>query len=226
MKLAKPHLDIGLFTNSIDEHRAFWSDTIGLEFNHELAMGPGWSIHRFDVHGSVVKVNHRTEPLTPHPPSGFARLTIARDPARTDWAGVDPEGDHVELVEPGAGGVTGIGITISSPKPERLLDFYASVLEFDEAGPGRLRCGDTLVTFVDGPGGCETTDYAVPGFRYLTVQVFDADRDLAGAVRRGGRIAREVVSYPGVARYGFVADPDGNWTELSARTQWTGVDVS
>jgi lactoylglutathione lyase len=219
MKLAKSHLDIGLFTNAITQHREFWSDTIGLTFDHELEMAPGWVIHRFDAHGSVIKVNHRVDDLPHRPASGFATLTIARDTERDDWAGPHPDGDRVELVAPGTDGVTGIGITISTPNPDRLLDFY-------DAGPGRVRCGDSLVTVVEGPGGSDLEDYAAPGYRYLTVQVYDADDEMDGVVRRGGRIAREAVNYPGVARYGFVADPDGNWVELSARTQWTGVDVS
>lgn len=173
----------------------------------------------------MIKVDHRVDDLSQRPTSGFATLTIARDTERDDWGGPHPDGDHVELVAPGTDGVTGIGITISTPDPDRMLDYYTSVLEFDDAGPGRVRCGDSLVTVVEGPGGADQ-DYVAPGYRYLTVQVYDADGEMDGVVRRGGRIVREAVNDPGVARYGFVADPDGNWIELSARTQWTGVDVS
>ena len=54
-----------------------------------------------------------------------------------------------------------------------------------------------------------------------------------GARRRGPRrpvqtleeprLAQAPVSLGQVARYGFVADPDGNWIEISARTSLTGI---
>ena len=111
MQLAKPHLDIGLFTEAVEAHHDFWTHTAGLTLDHELQLEPGW----------------------------------------------------VDLVG--------------------------------------------------------------PGFRYITVQVFDADAEMAGIVERGGRIARDSVSFAGVARFGFVADPDGNWIEVSARTSLTGIEV-
>ncbi len=39
-------------------------------------------------------------------------------------------------------------------------------------------------------------------------------------------VARAPVSFGQVARYGFVADPDGNWIEISARTSLTGKPVA
>jgi hypothetical protein len=40
-----------------------------------------------------------------------------------------------------------------------------------------------------------------------------------------GTVVRDPVSYAGVARFGFVTDPDGNWIEISARTSLTGIPV-
>jgi lactoylglutathione lyase len=225
VRLAKPHLDIGLFTNDAGSQREFWADTVGLRLDHELEMAPGWVQHRFDAHGSVIKVNHRTAPLPDLPPSGYAALSIAAQGGRADWTGAHPGGDRVELVTPGAGGVVGIGITVASPDPARLLEFYRSALRFDQVEPGVLRCGDTVFRVVEGPGGRAVEDFAAPGFRYITVQVFDADLEMEGMVRRGARIVREAVNFAGVARYGFVSDPDGNWIEVSARTSLTGIAV-
>jgi lactoylglutathione lyase len=151
VRLAKPHLDIGLFTNDIGAHREFWARTVGVRLDHELAMGPGWVQHRFDANGSVVKVNHRSADLPDRPPSGYVGLSIARAAQSQHWGGTDPDGDRVELVAHG------------------------------------LR--------------------------------------MAGVAARGGRIVRPAVNFSGVARYGFVADPDGNWVEISARTSLTGVTV-
>lgn len=226
MRLAKEHLDVGLFTNDIGSQRDFWGSTMGLRLDHVLELEPGWLQHRFDAHGSVVKVNALAAPLEPRPPSGYTGLTIARSSQERDWSGSHPGGDHVELVSPGTDGVTGIKITVSSPDPERLLHFYRDALAFEQATSGVLRCGDSRLAVVEGPGGRDTADVVGPGFRYITVQVFDADQEIAGIVRRGGRVVREPVSFAGVARFGFVADPDGNWIEISARTSLTGIAVT
>jgi len=59
MKLAKPHLDIGLFTANIAAHDAFWGEAVGLRLDHKLPVGNGWVQHRYDAHNSVVKVVSR-----------------------------------------------------------------------------------------------------------------------------------------------------------------------
>lgn len=225
MRLAKHHLDIGLFTEEIEDQREFWGSTVGLRFDHELDFLPGLTQYRYDVHGSVVKVNQSAAALPDKRASGFSELAIARDGQSEDWTATHPGGDQVRLVVPGTDDIVGIGITISSPDPARLLDFYRHGLEFESLADDRLRCGDTVVRVVEGAGGQDLDEFAAPGFRYITVQVHDTDQEMSEIVRRGGRVAREPVDYAGVARYGFIADPDGNWIELSARTSLTGVKV-
>lgn len=235
MRLAKPHLDIGLFTNDVETQRKFWSDVAGLRLDHELTLEPGWVQHRFDAHGSVIKVNHLSWALPPLPPSGLAGLAIACPPGTPAWDGVHPGGDRVQLVPSGTGGVTGIGITISSRDPARMIDFYRTAMEFEPDGPDSLRCGDTLLTIVEGAGGQDSSPtnpdgtswegLIGPGFRYTTVQVFDADEECARIVEQGGRLVRKPLSFAGVARVACVADPDGNWIEISARTSLTGIEV-
>jgi lactoylglutathione lyase len=222
MRLAKPHIDLGLFTNDIAAQRAFWGGTVGLRLDHELPMADGWVQHRYDAHDSVIKVNHRVEPLPDWPRSGYVGLTIARAGAPV-WDGRHPGGEQVRLVPPGTDGVVGIGITVSTPAPARMLAFYLEAMEFERAGANVARCGDTLLFVVEGPGGSPTPDFIGPDFRYLTVQIFDADRACADIVARGGRLGRAPVSFGKIARYGFVCDPDGNWIELSARTSLTGI---
>lgn len=222
MKLAKQHLDIGLFTNDIAAHAEFWGDTVGLRLDHRLELREGWVQHRYDAHGSVIKVNHYVAPLPAHPPSGYRGLSIARAGAPA-WEGRHPGGELVRLVPPGTDGIVGIGITVSTPEPARMMDFYLGAMEFEQAGPTTARCGDTLLFVEKGPGGVVTDDFIAPNFRYLTVQIFDADQACADIVARGGRLARAPINFGTVARYGFVADPDGNWIEISARTSLTGI---
>jgi lactoylglutathione lyase len=226
MRLAKPRMDIGLFTGDIGPQREFWAGRAGLRLDHELTLERGWVQHRFDAHGSVVKVNHLAAGVPDRPPSGITGLTLAVEGRTEPWTGEHPGGDRVTLVPPGTGGVTGIGVTLTSADPERLLRFYRDGMEFEPVGPDTVRCGESLLTVAEGPGR-DAEELIGPGFRYLTVQVFDADAEMAAIVRRGGgRIARDPVSFAGVARFGFVADPDGNWIEISARTSLTGIEVT
>lgn len=222
MRLAKPHLDIGLFTNDIAAQGSFWSGTVGLTLDHELKLANGWIQHRYDAHDSVIKINHITAPLVNQPRSGYTGLTIARAGAPA-WEGRHPDGDTVRLVAPGTDGIVGIGITVCTPDPVRMMDFYLDAMEFEQAGPSIARCGDSLLFVEEGPGGSETDDFIGPAFRYLTVQIFDADEACEQIVARGGRLGRAPVSLGEIARYGFVCDPDGNWIELSARTSLTGI---
>jgi lactoylglutathione lyase len=223
MRLAKQHLDIGLFTNDIASHRQFWGQTVGLRLDHELPFGNGTVQHRYDAHDSVIKVNHVPEPLPRLGNSGYAGLSIARAGAPA-WEGRHPGGDMVRLMPPGTEGVVGIGITVRSPDPARMLEFYVKAMEFEKTGPASVRCGDTMLFVEPGPApDNDRSDFVGPNFRYLTVQIFNCDEACAQIAARGGRIARQPVTLGKVARYGFVCDPDGNWFEISERASLTGV---
>lgn len=222
MRLAKNHLDIGLFTNDIAAHRAFWSGTAGLRLDHELALGiDGIVQSRYDAHDSVIKVNDCPNPLPAQPRSGYVGLTIAR-PGQPAWEGQHPGGDSVRLVPPGTDGVVGIGVTVSTRDPGRMMAFYIEALELEAVAPNVARCGDSLLFVVEGPGGSRTAEFIGPNFRYLTIQIFDCDAVCAQVAARGGQIGRAAVTLPDVARYGFVLDPDGNWIEISERFSLTG----
>ena len=226
MKLAKQHVDIGMFTQAIDRHHAFWENEVGLRFDMELPLRKGWVQHRFDAHNSVIKVNHYTDALQKMPLTGYTGLTIARDGGPI-WEGHHPDGGRVRLVPKGTDGVVGIGITVSTSDPARMMDFYVGAMEFERVAPQIARCGDTLLFVEKGEGGHETEDFIGPGpcYRYLTVQIYDADKDTDGIISRGGRLARAPTDYGKIARVAFVKDPDGNWIEISARASLTGVAV-
>ncbi len=110
-----------------------------------------------------------------------------------------------------------------APQIEIARSYLLSAVEFESAGPRSARCGDSLLFVEEGPGGSKTDDFIGPAFRYLTVQIFDADEACDQIVARGGRLGRAPISHGKVARYGFVCDPDGNWIEISARTSLTGI---
>lgn len=192
-----------------------------LRLDHELPMGPGWTQYRYDAHDSVIKVNHWEAQLPVIPKSGYRMLSIARGEAA--WEGTDADGNLVRLVPQGTQGISRIGINVSTPNPRRIMEFYVEAMEFDRVDDATVRCGDTLLFIERDSGGSETRDFIGPGFRYLTVQVFDADQAIMGIVARGGREARAAISFGNIARYGFVKDPDGNWIEISARASLTGI---
>ena len=98
MELAKPHLDVGLFARSIERHLTFWTDTVGLPFDHRLKLGAGIHQHRFHLNGSVLKVNHTREPLAEANPSGIARVRVATAATGTPLRLSDPDGNGVTLV--------------------------------------------------------------------------------------------------------------------------------
>lgn len=222
MRLAKQHIDIGMFTNDIEAHRRFWGDTCGLRLDHELSFGDGWVQHRYDAHDSVIKVNQYPTPFEPTAPTGYVGLTIARA-GQPLWQGANPGGEPVRLVPPGTDGVVGIGITVSTPDPDRMMRFYIEAMEFERVAPRVARCGDSLLFVVEGPGGGPIENFVGPNFRYLTVQIFDADVECEAIEKRGGHYVQKCQTFPKVARYGFIADPDGNWIEISARASLTGV---
>jgi lactoylglutathione lyase len=77
MRLAKQHLDVGLFTNNIEPMLDFWQNTVGLAFEEALPTGGGNMQHRHALNGGVLKVNHVREPMEPAAPSGYRRLMVA-----------------------------------------------------------------------------------------------------------------------------------------------------
>ena len=54
-------------------------------------------------------------------------------------------------------------------------------------------------------------------------KLFDADAECEAIAKRGGNYVQKCQTFPKVARYGFIADPDGNWIEISARASLTGI---
>lgn len=77
MELNRPQVDVGLFTNRINEMRAFYGETLGLQFESELAVGGGFKQHRFIANGSIIKLMDSRDPLPRRHPGGYETLMIA-----------------------------------------------------------------------------------------------------------------------------------------------------
>ncbi len=105
MKLAKPHLDVGLFTNNEQAMLDFWQRQVGLPFEETLPLGGGVRQHRHAMNGSVLKLNAARDPLNDAPPSGYRELTIARAGIAAPKLLIDPDGNRIVLAPHGHDGV-------------------------------------------------------------------------------------------------------------------------
>ena len=105
MQLAKDRVDIGLATNNLEPMLRFWQDEAGIPFDHLLKVSRGNDQHRHDVLGSVLKINHRAEPIPVVPPTGYLELIVAREGLAEPKSLTDPDGNRVRLVPKGWNGV-------------------------------------------------------------------------------------------------------------------------
>jgi hypothetical protein len=76
IELAKPALDVGLYTNSRDQSLAFWGNQARLAYSELLAVGKGVQQHRHRIGQSVLKINHSREPLIAAKPGGIRAITL------------------------------------------------------------------------------------------------------------------------------------------------------
>ena len=228
MKLAKPRIDIGFATNHAPAALAFWQNEIGLPFDHTQPIRRGIKQHRHDLCGSVLKINQVYEPIPDHPPAGYRELLIARDGLAAPQPLVDPDGNRVSLVPRGMFGIERIGIRLGVRDVEAHRRFYAEALGLpqgksdDAGGTMTLLAGDTVLIVEPAADAPHDASFEGKGWRYITFQVFEVDREHADVLAHGGREARAPVTLGTTARISMVRDPDGNWIELSQRASLTG----
>jgi catechol 2,3-dioxygenase-like lactoylglutathione lyase family enzyme len=226
MRLAKPRIDIGFATNNAAPVLAFWQQQVGLPFDHALKVRRGHLQHRHDLLGSVLKINEVETPIPDRPRSGYRELLIARDDIEAPWSMVDPEGNQVTLVPKGLFGIERIGIRLAVRDVAAHRRFYTEALGLEEGtttdGAATFRAGDTILVIKAAPDAPDDAGMEGHGWRYITFQVFEVDRDHAHVLAHGGREARAPVTLGTTARISMVRDPDGNWIELSQRASITG----
>jgi lactoylglutathione lyase len=233
LELVKQHLDIGLYTNNRGEMLEFWQQDVGLEFDHIGKLGGG--VHQLrhflggdeaaGPMGPILKINHARDALDEHGPSGFRELFIAREGVSEARSMMDPDGNRLRLVPPGALGMTTTGVRVSVRDVASSSDFYGRVLQLPriiEAGPNAYRCGETVLILEADPDADPNATKKAKGFRYITVQIRKADLEYETIVSRGGAGGMEPMTLGSTVRYAFVRDPDGNWIELSQRATITG----
>ena len=222
MNLAKQHLDVGLFSNQREPQLAFWQETVGLPYDHMGKVGGGVQQHRHHMNGSILKMNHARGALPAAAPSGIIGLEIARDGLAAPQALADPDGNRVTLVPKGTNGVEGIAVLLRVNDGRAHDRFWTEAMQFERAGEGRYRCGDSLVVIAEQGKVERSREWRGPGYRYTTVQVWDCLAEYAGILARGGTSGGEPRVLGETVRYAFVCDPDGNHIEISQRASLTG----
>jgi catechol 2,3-dioxygenase-like lactoylglutathione lyase family enzyme len=208
---------------------AFWQETIGLPYDHMGKLGGGVQQHRHFLGdgptGPILKINHARDPLPASPAGGYRELLIARDTISEPISFSDPDGNTVKLVPPNHLGLTGIGVHVKARNLEDFDNFYGKILALPkkpEAGEHAFVCGDSVIIGELDPGAIGDAPQKGHGYRYLTVQIFDADQEYQTVLAAGGAGGQEPKTLGTTVRYGFIRDADGNWIELSQRATLTG----
>jgi lactoylglutathione lyase len=222
MNLAKNHIDVGLFSTRREAQLAFWQGPVGLPYDHLGKLGGGMQQHRHHMNGSILKMNHARDKLPDVPPSGIVELLIAREGIDEACHLIDPDGNRVTLVPRGCEGVVGIGVVLRVGNRDATDRFYRHVMQFDSPSRGVYRAGDSLVIVGEEGPVEKSAEWRAPGFRYTTVQIFDAAREHEGILARGGEEGAPLRVLGDTVRYSFVRDPDGNFIEISQRASLTG----
>jgi lactoylglutathione lyase len=222
MDLAKPHIDVGLFTNNTAAMLEFWQQKVGLEFEEMLPLSPGVRQHRHAMNGSVLKLNSVRDPMEAAPASGYRELLIARDRIGDSEQLVDPDGNRVTLVPRGQQGIQGIGVRMAVRDAPAMHRFLGVALGLEAHDQNAYRCGDSLISFEIDAAAAPVGKMQAPGYRYITIQVRRVDAEHAGIIERGGAEGRPPLTLGTTARISFVRDPDGNWIEVSQRASLTG----
>lgn len=230
MDLAKQCVDVGIFTNKLEEMQAFYGDKLGLKFESVLPVGGGMRQHRYLANGSVVKIMHARDPLKPREPAGYGRLVIADPKVTSPQALTDPDGNAVELVPPGHNGVTQIEVHLAVSDLEAYDRFYSEAVGATRLGPGRYKIGETIFSLEKAPGARPAASsapfpnaldavkaMAALGMRYVTVQVRNCDAAHKQLTSAGASEAVAPANFGTVARICFIRDPDGNFVEISQR---------
>ncbi len=230
MELAKQFIDVGIFTNQIDEMRAFYGERIRLPYEELLPVGGGVRQYRYGLLGSVLKINHARNPLAPRIAGGYRMLSISDPRTPMPLMMQDPDGNDIELVPAGQRGVNQIEIHIGVTDEAAFEKFYGDAMGAERISAGRFKLGNTIISFRHDPASARTSktasDAMTPmralGIRYITIQVRDCDAEHRRLISMGVWEGTAPRSLGKVARISMIRDPDGNFIEISQRASLTG----
>jgi catechol 2,3-dioxygenase-like lactoylglutathione lyase family enzyme len=234
LELAKRFVDVGIFTNRLDEMRAFYAERVRLPYEELLPVGGGVRQYRYGLLGSVLKINHSRDPLPPRIAGGYRMLSISDSRTPMPIPMQDPDGNDIELVPTGNRGVDQIEIHIGVTDEVAFDHFYGDAMQAERLAAGRFKLGETIINLRHDPAAARAQKSAAAsapdavasmravGMRYITVQVRDVDAEHRRLMSMGVWEGAAPVSLGAVARISFIRDPDGNFIEISQRASLTG----
>jgi len=229
MDLARQTVDIGIFTNNLEQMQEFYGKTLALPFESVMPVGGGYKQHRYLANGSVIKLMHTAEPLSRRHPGGYETIMIASTTATTPRFLPDPDRNSVELIPSGQDDLTQVELRVGVSDPDAFASFYTQALGATAIGGNRFRVGDTIIAVFHEPetkrkvlmpfaNALEVIKgMAGLGIRYITLGVKDCDAAFAALKGAGAEVALAPFNFGTVARAAFVRDPDGNFIELAQR---------
>ncbi|HKV53158.1 MAG TPA: VOC family protein [Candidatus Binataceae bacterium] len=230
MDLARPQIDVGLFThNKLQPMQAFYGDKLGLKFESVMPVGGGFRQHRYLCNGSVIKLMDSREPLRPRRPGGYETLMLAMPATTQAEALADPDDNTIEVVPPGRDDVNQIEIRVGVSDVGEFGEFYTSAFGAVSIGHDRYRIGETIFGVYHEPEihRPKLAPFANPlevvqamaelGIQYVTVQVRNCDAAFEALKAAGAAVAVPPANFGTVARICFVRDPDGNFIEIAQR---------
>ncbi|MEM7100728.1 MAG: VOC family protein [Pseudomonadota bacterium] len=218
LNLAKPALDVGLYTNQLDQMLSFWQNDAAVPFDHLLKLGGGVHQHRHQIGDSVLKINNHREPIAQGEPTGLSQLTIYQPDRDHPSTLADPDGNQLVLAP--ADGTHNLKLSLTVNDLDAHHQFYADILGLPEHSTHTYTIGASLLELT--PGRRSAFQREGIGLRYMTVQVFDVVAEHSRILAAGGTEGMAPVRLGDVAYISFVCDPDGNWIEISQRKSITG----
>jgi lactoylglutathione lyase len=229
MDLARPQVDVGIFTNRLEQMQAFYGQKLGLQFESMMPVGGGFRQYRYLANGSVIKLMHSREPLRRRRPGGYETIMIATPKVAHGEAIPDPDDNTIELVPPGANDVTQIEVRVGVTDVDAHGRFYTQAFGATDIGRNRYKIGETIFAVYHEHGAHRVTaapcknaleviqSMAELGIQYVTVGVRSCDDAFTALKTAGAAEAVAPVDFGTVARIAFVRDPDGNFIELAQR---------
>jgi len=219
VELAKPALDVGLYTNNLDDMLAFWQDQAHVSFSELLKVGGGVHQHRHAIGDSVLKINHNRNVQPQGNPTGLHKLQIYTPAVDTSIELLDPDGNELELL-PASATSPNLCLHLNVNNLQAHTDFYAGVLGLEQLSAHTYGVGTSQIKLAQRQ--VAPFERAGIGYRYMTFQVFDVVHTHQQILSAGGSEGMAPVRLGEVAYISFVLDPDGNWIELSQRKSITG----
>ncbi len=225
MKLSKPQIDVGLFTDNLDAMQSYYQDKLGLPFAARAEIENVLAQYRHQAGASVLKINTGSDGGLKKAVSGYREIFVARSGIEQPLPGTDPDGNEVTLVPAGWEDMEDLGVRMAVADLGAQHDFMTRVLQCEHLGENRYRSGAGVFIIEHDADAGQSGHWVARGITYVTVHVERVDEVFDGLIERGAAIGETPSTIGDIARISFVCDPSGNWFEVAQRFSLAGKPV-